>query len=58
MRGACRLCGCTDLDCSQCVARTGRPCSWAGSCHDLCTACQALGAPKSRPRLVITTPPQ
>ncbi len=25
----CRTCGCTDLDCSQCIAATGEPCHWA-----------------------------
>lgn len=33
----CRECGCTDLDCSGCIERTGVPCSWAA--RDLCTAC-------------------
>jgi hypothetical protein len=37
----CRVCGCTDNDCSQCIARTGRPCSWVGA--DLCSACVAVG---------------
>ena len=25
---ACRVCGCTDADCSGCVERTGHPCWW------------------------------
>lgn len=33
----CRVCGCTDDDCSQCIERTGAPCSWVD--EDLCTAC-------------------
>lgn len=33
----CRACGCTDDDCSGCIARTGMPCSWVE--HDLCSAC-------------------
>jgi hypothetical protein len=33
----CRICGCTDLDCSQCIAKTGSPCSWVEA--DLCSAC-------------------
>lgn len=33
----CRVCGCTDLDCSQCIAATGRPGSWAEP--DLCSRC-------------------
>lgn len=35
--GRCRRCGCTDLDCTGCVERTGRPCHWAEP--DLCSAC-------------------
>jgi hypothetical protein len=33
----CRVCGCTEEDCSQCVAKTGEPCHWVG--EDLCSAC-------------------
>lgn len=33
----CRVCGCTQDDCSQCVAKTGTPCSWVE--YDLCSAC-------------------
>ena len=33
----CRVCGCTDDDCSQCVEKTGEPCSWVE--QDLCSAC-------------------
>ncbi len=33
----CRVCGCTDDDCTQCVLRTGMPCSWVD--EDLCSAC-------------------
>jgi hypothetical protein len=33
------VCGCTDLDCSRCVARTGVRCSWVKG--DLCSACCA-----------------
>jgi hypothetical protein len=36
---SCRICGCTDLDCSGCVERTGRPCAWVPGQRDLCTAC-------------------
>lgn len=35
----CRVCGCTDLDCSGCIARTGQPCWWVS--NDLCSACKA-----------------
>jgi hypothetical protein len=34
---ACRVCGCTDDDCSGCIAKTGQPCHWVES--DLCSAC-------------------
>jgi hypothetical protein len=33
----CRTCGCTDNDCCQCIAKTGRPCYWVE--EDLCSAC-------------------
>jgi hypothetical protein len=33
----CRVCGCTDEDCRQCIERTGRPCYWVDD--DLCSAC-------------------
>lgn len=34
----CRVCDCTDDDCSQCIQRTGKPCTWAEP--DLCSACR------------------
>lgn len=37
----CRICGCTDEDCSGCVERTGRPCHWVEM--DLCSACAEAG---------------
>jgi hypothetical protein len=33
----CRVCGCTDDDCTQCIERTGEPCHWVEP--DLCSAC-------------------
>lgn len=33
----CRICGCTDNDCRQCIEKTGSPCSWVAD--DLCSAC-------------------
>ena len=33
----CRVCGCTDDDCSICIERTGEPCHWVAG--DLCSAC-------------------
>jgi ParB/RepB/Spo0J family partition protein len=37
----CRVCGCTDDDCSQCVEKTGEPCHWVE--EDLCSACADEG---------------
>jgi hypothetical protein len=34
---SCRVCGCTDRDCRQCVEKTGSPCHWVS--EDLCSAC-------------------
>lgn len=34
----CRECGCTDNDCSQCIAATGEPCHWVEP--DLCSRCK------------------
>lgn len=36
-KGVCRVCGCTDEDCRQCIERTGQPCHWVED--DLCSAC-------------------
>lgn len=33
----CRVCGCCDDDCQNCIRRTGEPCSWIAA--DLCSAC-------------------
>jgi hypothetical protein len=33
----CRMCGCTDDDCHQCIEKTGHPCHWVE--EDLCSAC-------------------
>jgi hypothetical protein len=33
----CRVCGCTDADCRQCIEKTGEPCYWVED--DLCSAC-------------------
>ena len=35
--GVCRVCGCTDDDCSGCIERTGEACHWVEP--DLCSAC-------------------
>lgn len=34
---ACKVCGCTDKDCSACIRKTGKTCSWVSK--DLCSAC-------------------
>ena len=36
----CRVCGCTDEDCRQCIEKTGESCSWVA--EDLCSACYEL----------------
>lgn len=33
----CRVCGCTEENCSQCVEKTGSPCYWVDT--ELCSAC-------------------
>jgi hypothetical protein len=33
----CRICGCADDDCHQCIEKTGEPCFWVE--EDLCSAC-------------------
>lgn len=33
----CRVCGCTNDDCHQCIEKTGLPCYWVE--EDLCSAC-------------------
>lgn len=33
----CRVCGCHDLDCSECFDVTGEPCEWVEA--DLCSRC-------------------
>jgi hypothetical protein len=38
----CRVCGCTDDDCRQCVERTGQPYHWIA--QDLCSACDRPAA--------------
>jgi hypothetical protein len=43
---ACRICGCTDDDCSGCIASTGVPCHWVPGEADLCSACKDQGLPE------------
>jgi len=35
----CRVCGCTEDNCIQCIEKTGYPCYWVEK--DLCSACQS-----------------
>lgn len=49
---SCRVCGCTDSDCRQCIEKTGVPCHWVE--QDLCSACAADGA-TTRPALDLGT---
>lgn len=39
---SCRVCGCTEADCTGCIERTGGPCSWVEA--DLCSACAPAAA--------------
>jgi hypothetical protein len=39
---SCRVCGCTDEDCSWCITLTGDPCAWEQP--GLCTACASYGS--------------
>ncbi len=36
----CRVCGCTDRDCRQCIKKTGSACHWVE--EDLCSACAPM----------------
>lgn len=38
---SCRGCGCIELDCEECIRRTGGPCRWVE--QDLCSACEPSG---------------
>ena len=33
------MCGCTDLDCSQCIEASGEPCHWVDSEQQICSRC-------------------
>jgi|GEM_PF-4782394 len=45
----CRVCGCTDANCAQCVLKTGEPCFWVEP--DLCSACVPEELEPFEPRL-------
>lgn len=40
--GQCRVCRCTEADCTVCVERTGEPCEWTSPAQDLCSACLSI----------------
>lgn len=42
--GVCRVCGCTDDDCRQCIEATGSPCEWTDATQTLCSRCAASGS--------------
>lgn len=43
----CRVCGCTEDNCKQCIEKTGSPCYWVE--EDLCSACALKPEEKSQP---------
>lgn len=49
--GVCRVCGCTEENCFQCISKTGAACVWITPTRDLCSACwqavpvSAIGLP-------------
>lgn len=45
--GVCRVCGCTDDDCSRCIEKTGVPCYWIAP--DLCSACAPITVEETTP---------
>jgi hypothetical protein len=53
-RGICRMCGCTDFACEECVERLGRPCHWVDASHMLCSACSDIA--DSETGGVVATP--
>lgn len=40
--GVCRVCGCTESDCADCVEDTFAPCCWTDNAGTLCSACVRL----------------
>lgn len=50
----CRVCGCTDDNCIQCVRKTGRPCHWVE--EDLCSACAPAEADLVTPSPLVVAP--
>lgn len=57
-KNVCRACGCTPENCSGCVQRTGKPCSWVDRGKSLCSACAGhafLAADGTVDRLEVTS---
>ncbi len=50
----CRVCGCTEDDCSGCIERTGEPCHWIAP--DLCSECEAVTGPIYNVELIDSLP--
>lgn len=46
LAGECAICGCTEADCRNCIARTGEPCHWLTP--SLCSACEPVTVPDTR----------
>jgi hypothetical protein len=40
--GFCGVCGCSDLNCKKCIARTGQPCHWLDPEQTVCSACYGV----------------
>jgi len=40
--GQCMFCGCVDIDCTQCIEKTGKACYWVDDTHTVCSACSDL----------------
>jgi hypothetical protein len=54
----CRICGCTDADCSGCIDRTGSPCWWVDTYNlpeagPVCSACY-FGTGEVEPHGILT----
>jgi len=54
---ACRVCGCTEDNCIQCIKKTGMPCYWVE--YDLCSACtQSKKRPARQSLSMLLNPKQ
>ena len=51
----CRVCGCTDDDCRQCIEKTGHACHWVEK--DLCSACFKPPTPEDGERICAECDP-